>query len=192
MIETGPFHLPELRVEPGLSYTHQRCWISLSNILVTWRTFPSSHLLCCLPLPPPLIHPYTSAQCPHTTCPGLASKLSWRWGIFYLGTIFHPFMDLQEIAISSQPGFSPRHVSWERDYGWAFHGDPSDWTGDLISLGLVAATVQGPGNGGAGSLRQSTGPGGRTTGLAFLHCCDLFFVSSSKSYNLLGPLCLYL
>lgn len=141
VIETGPFHLPELSVEPGLSYTRQGCWISLSNILVPWRTFPPSHLLCCLPFSPPLTHPYTSAQSPHTTSPGLASKLSWRWGIFYLGTISHPFMDLQEITISSQPTFSPCHVSWERDYRWVLHGDPTDWTGDLISLGLVAATV---------------------------------------------------
>ena len=50
-------------------------------------------------------------------------------------------MDLQEITISSQPTFSPCHVSWERDYRWVLHGDPTDWTGDLISLGLVAATV---------------------------------------------------
>ena len=67
VIETGPFHLPELRVEPGLSYTYQGCWISLSNVLVTWRTFPppTFSAACPSPLPLPIHIPQPSAHIPH-------------------------------------------------------------------------------------------------------------------------------
>lgn len=147
--KTGPFPACQSwEWRPGLFLTlHKGVG---SHFQMSWwlgKLFhpPTFSAACAAPTSPPsspLTHPYTSALSQHTTSPGLASKPSGRWGIFYPGTISHPVMDLQEIIISPQPAFSPCHVSWEKDYGWALHGEPSDCTGDVISLGLVAATCK--------------------------------------------------
>lgn len=127
----------------ALSYTLQRHRILLSD---AWGLggFPHSpNLLCCLPCPhqPSTLSPYPSTY----LSPVPARHVSWACiqaehgvDIFHPCIISHPVMDLQEITASPRPAFSPGHVSWQRDCGWALHGDPSDGTGELVSPGLVA------------------------------------------------------